>query len=40
MRGLASISEPESHAGASLATRQALGNLPTETLVLQVEDRG
>lgn len=41
MMGLASISEPESHAGASLATRQAFGDLPTtETLVLQVENGG
>jgi len=41
MRELASISEPESHAGTSLATRHALGNLPmTETLELQVENRG
>lgn len=38
--GLASISEPENHNGASLANRQALGDLPTtETAVLQVQNR-
>jgi hypothetical protein len=39
MIGLASISEPESHDGASLATRQGLGDLTmTKALVFQAEN--